>query len=392
MKRWILALVAILVVAIIGVGSFTGGMVVGRTLDIPIPSSSGATTLAKLTTQVHDIIAGSALEPSSDDSMTTNAIDGMLKSLGDPYAVYFTPKEFTEFERSQTGEFYGIGVTIGLNKDGQPQIGQVFPSTPASRAGLKALDVIVSVNGVKKAKWDLDAFVQGVRGPVGTKVTLVVKRGTEAPFTVVVTRERITVPNVVTKSFGSGVAYIGLMTFNERAAQDVRAAITKADARGAKGYILDLRGNPGGLLTSAVDIASLFVPDGVIVRVDARGKPEDELRATGQSMTRKPLVVLIDAHSASASEIVAGALQDYGRAVLVGEKSYGKGSVQTIEPLANGGGMKLTTAHYLTPKKRVINKKGVVPDVVVKMDARLQADTAKDTQLQRAIAILRSTS
>ena len=180
------------------------------------------------------------------------------------------------------------------------------------------------------------------------------------------------------------------MSFNEPSADDVRKALAAADKRGAKGYILDLRGNPGGLLSSSIDVASLFVPDGVIVRVDERGKPEKVMNATGGSVTTKPLVVLVDDNSASASEIVAGALQDYGRAVIVGETSYGKGSVQTMLPLKNGGGLKLTTAHYLTPKSRVINGKGVVPDVVVKMDPRLQEDAAKDTQLQRAVQVLRA--
>jgi carboxyl-terminal processing protease len=250
--------------------------------------------------------------------------------------------------------------------------------------------VFLAVNGVRKAKWDLEDFVTRVRGPVGTKVTLEVKRGTGSPFSVVITRDRIVVPNTETKTFGADVAYIRLMSFNEPSAGDVRTALAEADKKGAKGYILDLRGNPGGLLTSSVDVASLFVPSGAIVRVDERGAPEKVIKATGAVVTSKPLVVLVDVHSASASEIVAGALQDYGRAVIVGETTYGKGSVQTMLPLKNGGGVKLTTAHYLTPKKRVINGKGVVPDVVVKMDPRLQETSAGDTQLQRAITVLRA--
>lgn len=396
MKRGIVALVAVLVGIALVLSSFIGGILFERASAIDIPGVSsvlqpqGGGEIGSLTKQVHDIIQDDALKPSSDESMTTNAIDGMLNSLDDKYAAYFSPKDYADFKDMQKGEFFGIGLTIGLTKDGQPQVGQVFDGTPAARAGIKSGDLLLAVNGTRKAKWDLDDFVKRVRGPLGTKVTLEVKRGAGTPFSVAITRDRIVVPNTETKTFGAGVTYIRLMSFNEPSAEDVRKALAEADKKGAKGYILDLRGNPGGLLSSSIDVASLFIPDGVIVRVDERGVPEKVMSTTGEAVTKKPLVVLVDNHSASASEIVAGALQDYGRAVIVGETSYGKGSVQTMLPLKNGGGVKLTTAHYLTPKKRVINGKGVVPDVVVKMDPRLQEDTAKDTQLQRAIEVLRA--
>jgi carboxyl-terminal processing protease len=193
----------------------------------------------------------------------------------------------------------------------------------------------------------------------------------------------------MTKTYGD-VGYVVLTTFNELSAEDLAAAIKDFDAKGAKGYILDLRGNPGGLLDSAVQVASLFVEDGVIVRVDERGKPEEEQRASGGAITSKPLVLLVDAGSASASEIVAGALKDYGRATIVGVTTYGKGSVQSVVPLDNGGAVKLTIAHYLTPLGKVIDKVGVVPDVVVKMDPQLQASDTTDTQLKRALEVLRS--
>jgi carboxyl-terminal processing protease len=348
---------------------------------------SSSADVGALVTQVHGIIQDQALVPSSDASMTTGAIDGMLGTLGDKYAMYFAPKDYADFQTTQKGEFFGVGISVGLSTDGQPQVAQVFDGTPASRAGIKPGDLIVSLNGTRKPKWDLDEFVGQMRGPLGTTVTIEIKRGSAAPFPLTLTRERIVVPITVVKTYPGNVGYVRLTSFNERAAQDVQKALTDLDAKGAKSYILDLRGNPGGLLKSAVSVVSLFVHDGVVVRIDERNKPEEELRATGGTVFGKPLVVLVDAHSASASEIVAGALKDYTRATIVGETSYGKGSVQTILPLPNGGGLKLTTAHYLTPNKNVINGLGVTPDVVVKMDAKLQADAKTDTQLQRAIEI-----
>lgn len=397
MNRGVKALIAALVVLTVGSSAFLGGVLFQRAADegaVPSVSQvvSGTSAASKddpLLDQVRTIIKTDALKPSADDSITTGAIDGMLASLDDTYAVYFSPKSYKEFQQDTKGEFFGIGVTIGLDKNAQPQVGSVFEGTPAAKAGIKPGDIFSAIDGVSKPKWDLEDVVNRVRGPIGTKVTLTVKRNGSAPLKVVVTRDRIMVPNVTKKMYGQ-VGYIALMSFNERSADDLRAALGYLDGKGAKGYVLDLRGNPGGLLNSAVDVASLFVPDGVIVRIDERGKPEVEQRATGNVATSKPLVVLVDSHSASASEIVAGALQDYGRATIVGVQSFGKGSVQTIRNLMNGGGLKLTTAHYLTPKKQVINGHGVTPDVVVKMELKFRADPAKDTQLQKALEVLKS--
>ena len=212
MKRGIVALVAVLVGIALVLSSFIGGILFERASAIDIPGVSAVlqpqdgSDIGGLTKQVHDIIQDEALEPSSDESMTTNAIDGMLNSLGDKYAAYFSAKDYADFKDMQKGEFFGIGLTIGLSKDGQPQVGQVFDGTPAAKAGLKSGDLLLAVNGTHKAKWDLDDFVKRVRGPLGTKVTLEVKRGTAAPFSVIITRDRIVVPNTETKSFGPDVA------------------------------------------------------------------------------------------------------------------------------------------------------------------------------------------
>lgn len=394
MNRGIRALVASLVIIAVATGCFLGGVLfAGSAGSVPLVgsllSASPTTDSSVLLGRVRAIIKEHALEPSSDESITANSVRGALESLGDPYAAYYDAQEYKDLQQDQSGEFFGIGVTLGLNKAGQPLAATVFDKTPAKRAGIKVGDVFTAVNGVHKAKWDLDGFVRLVRGPLGTKVTLEVTRAGEKPFDVTLVRDRIAVPNTMTKMYGD-VGYVRLMTFNELSANDVAKAIRGFDSKGAKGYVLDLRGNPGGLLSSAIDVASLFIKDGVIVRVDERGKPEEIDRANGDAITAKPLVVLVDNGSASASEIVTGALKDYGRATVVGVTTYGKGSVQSVLPLGNGGAVKLTIAHYLTPQSKVINKVGVVPDVVVKMDVKLQADAATDVQLKRAIATLRA--
>jgi carboxyl-terminal processing protease len=185
------------------------------------------------------------------------------------------------------------------------------------------------------------------------------------------------------------VGYVRLMSFNQPSAAELADQIKTMDAQGAKGYILDLRQNPGGLLISAIDVVSIFVPDGVAVRVDERGKPEDVQNVTGNATTSKPLVLLVDGYSASASEIVAGALKDHLRATIVGVRTYGKGSVQQVQPIANGGAVKMTIAHYLTPDRNAINGIGVTPDYIVPMDPLKQLDEKTDIQLTKALSVLR---
>ena len=212
-----------------------------------------------------------------------------------------------------------------------------FDGTPAKRAGLKEGDVIVAIDGVSKPKWDLDEVVKKIRGPEGTTVKLKIERKGAKPRDVTIERAKIVVPNVMKKMHPGGIGYIRLMSFNEQSETQMREAIDSLKAKGAKGYVIDLRENPGGLLSQAVAVSSLFVEDGVIVRIAQRSGPQEVQRATGNIATKAPVVLLVDSHSASASEIVAAALQDHKRATLVGTKTFGKGSVQTIRDLANGG-------------------------------------------------------
>jgi carboxyl-terminal processing protease len=309
--------------------------------------------------------------------------------------MYFDKTHFKAFSEETNGSFGGIGVVLGENKQGQAYVVEVYPGTPAAKAGMKKGDVFLVIGGVRREKWTQDEVVKRVRGEQGTKVKLTMLRpnadatkvGTEVSFEI--TRAMIDYPNVKTKTYGN-VGYIRLGQFNANSASDMEKAITELTQKGAKSLVIDLREDPGGLLSQAIDVSSLFIRDGVIVRVDERNKPEVEHPATGHKITDLPVVVLIDGNSASASEIFAGAMQDYGRATLVGERSFGKGSVQTIAPLADGSAVKFTIAHYLTPKKRVINGVGLTPDYIVIMDPMKQLDPKTDTQLNKAIELAKA--
>lgn len=380
---WRIAAV-VLAVLVLVVAAFGCGVWFERTLSAA-GFTSGSTDIEDAVGEVAGIIEQEALEPSSETSMTTGAINGMLESLEDSHAVYFDPAHYEYFNEMNDGSFYGIGVTIA-NEGDDLVIQSVMEGTPADEAGLKAGDVIVEIDGETRERWDVDEAVLLIRGEEGTTVTLGIQReGEEGLTDYTITREKIDVPNVESELLEGEIGYIRLYGFTDPAADEVRDAIESLTDQGARGFIFDVRDNPGGLLTSSVDVSSLFIESGVIVKVEDREGTVEEHRANGDLATDAPLVVLINGNSASASEIVGGAVQDYGRALLVGEQSFGKGSVQAIEELSFGGAVKLTIAHYVTPKDRVINKVGLTPDVLVEMAPELQRDKATDTQLQRAI-------
>ena len=393
------AILAVALSVIIASAGFIGGYVTARVTPgslsfDAIAAPADASRVGSRVDQVRALLDKEALLPPSETSATAGAIQGMIESSGDKYALYFDKKHYQYFNEETAGAFGGIGVVLG-EKDGRAYIVEVYDGTPAKKAGVRAGDVFRAIDGVTRAKWTSDEVVKRVRGEEGTEVTIVMERPAKNPHTAptsktfTLTRAKISYPNIKSEMIGS-VGYIRLGQFNAKATDDVKAAVQSLAKKGAKSFVLDLRDNPGGLLDQAVKLSSLFIDNGVIVRVDERGKPEVELKTSGRKVTDAPLVVLINGNSASASEITGGALQDYGRAKLVGEKSFGKGSVQSIEELAWGGAVKFTTAHYLTPLRRIINGKGLTPDVAVKMDASKQADRKTDTQLARALAIARA--
>lgn len=371
---------------------FAGGLAASRAITgagaLPNVAVSSDDPLASQLREVRGILDREALKAPSETSATAGAIQGLLDSSGDKYAAYFDEKHFAFFSEQTMGSFGGIGVSLG-EKSGSAYVVEVYPNTPAKKVGIKAGDVFVSIDGVTRAKWTTDEVVKRVRGKEGTKVKIAMKRpGKSKPIAFVVKRAMIDFPNITGKTYGD-IGYVRMASFNAKSAQELRAQIEKQQKKGAKGLILDLRDNPGGLLSSAVDVTSLFLKDGVVVRVEARGEEPVEYRASRSKVTDLPLVVLLNGNSASASEITGGALQDTRRAVLIGEKSFGKGSVQSIEELSEGGAIKFTSAHYLTPKGRAIDGKGLQPDIKVKMDHQKQADPKADVQLQRALEYLR---
>ncbi|MBX5477097.1 MAG: S41 family peptidase [Clostridia bacterium] len=293
------------------------------------------------------------------------AIDAMVKSLGDPHSAYFTPEETRSFTGGLSGQYEGIGVEITADPDGA-RIVRVFPDSPAAKAGLQADDVITAVDGVALKGHSIDGAAVLLRGQAGTGVDVTVRRGTgegATTFTRHLVRGRVAQPSVDARMLTNDIGYIRIDQFNENTGDQFVAAYRDLLARGLRGLVLDLRDNPGGYVSAAVQVAGALVPEGPVVRiVDVRGQetdfPADPLGPMPQT------AVLVNGQSASAAEIVAGALQDNG-AVLVGQRTYGKGSVQSLLDLANGATLKLTTAHYLTPKRRAIDHVGLAPDIPV---------------------------
>ena len=302
------------------------------------------------------------------------AIKGMLASLDDPYTRFLDPKEFKEMRIDTSGELMGVGIQLSLDKDTKELI-VVSPieGTPASRAGVQSQDVIVSIDGAPTKGMTTADAVKLIRGPEGTSVVLGLRRKGEI-LNVPLTRARIEINAVKsalnTAANGSRIGYIRLKQFNANASREMRAAIQDLEGQGAQGYVLDLRSNPGGLLEASIDIARQWLNKGTIVSTRTREGIRDVRRATGSAITDKPMVVLIDQGSASASEILSGALQENERAQLVGQKTFGKGLVQAVRGLSDGSGMTVTIAKYLTPNGTDIHKNGIQPDISAEMSEK----------------------
>lgn len=332
-------------------------------------------------------------EPPSDVDMFYGAVSGMVGSLGDPYSVFFDPEIAAKFATELEGEFEGIGAEIGIKQD-QLTIIAPLPGTPAERAGIKAGDKILGIDGVDTLGMSVEDAVSRIRGDKGTMVKLLVARdGLKEPKEIEITRDTITVESVkwsfvTDKKSGKRVARITVSHFNERTLAKFNEAVRALLLEDVSGIVLDLRNNPGGFLDTAVDMAGEWVShDVIVVEKFSDGTKKNYASDGGARLSEIPTVVLVNGGSASASEIVAGALQDYGKAKLVGEKTFGKGSVQDYTEFEDGSALKLTVALWLTPKGRSINKEGIVPDVEVEMtDEDYEAE--KDPQLDRAVELL----
>ena len=320
-----------------------------------------------------------------------SAINGLLQSL-DPYSAYMTPESFEGMQTETSGEFGGLGIEVGMEA-GVVKVISPIDNTPASKAGLKAGDYIVKINNTQVQGNSLMEAVELMRGPVGSSIEITVRRrGVKKALIFNITREVIQVQSVKSELIDNNIGYIRLTSFNENSSKQIKEKINKLNKnKNLKGYILDLRNNPGGLLSQAIKISDFFLENGEIVSTKSRTVSENRkwFAKKGDITGGKTLIVLINYGSASASEIVAGALKDHKRAIILGENSYGKGSVQSIIPLKNRGAIRLTIAKYYLPSGKSISEVGVTPDIEVAEgsdDFKFNSET--DNQLNFAIKLL----
>ena len=322
------------------------------------------------------------------EDLAEAAISGMLSTLDDPYTAYINPESY-QLEISNTqGSFEGIGAEVNMTPDGRLMIVAPLPETPAELAGIRPGDVILEVNGESISGLSLIEAVSKIRGPRGSSVRLLVKHlFVEDPEIIEITRGVIQIASTNMNMTDEQFAYINLRVFYENTIKELEDVLRQAEQEGARGIILDLRNNPGGLLTSAVEVASQFLEDGLVLyEEDGSGRRTDWNVRRGGLAIDIPLVVLANAFSASGSEVVIGALQDHGRATIVGSQTFGKGSVNIIRSLSNGGGLYLTFAYWYTPNGRLIEGEGLMPDVEVNQSANQR----EDAQFNRAIEVLES--
>ncbi|MGI6252509.1 MAG: S41 family peptidase [Aminivibrio sp.] len=330
----------------------------------------------------------SAEKPAEEEKLLYGAIKGMVEAWGDPYTRYVDPVQLKEEELEMEGEYGGLGIYIG-QRDGRTLVISPIEDTPADRAGLKPQDQIVKVEDEIILGWDSQQVVKRLRGKPGTPVTIWVRReGEEELLKFEIVRENIKLVSVRSEMMEENLGYVKITQFKQNTAQDVRDAFRTLIDEGARGFALDLRNNGGGLLNGAVEICDMFLNGGLVVGMRGRvERANDEIYANPGTLTSLPMVVLINEGSASASEIVAGALSDRGRALSVGKKTFGKGSVQTLFSLTDGSGLYVTIARYHTPSGRVIDHVGLEPDVEV--EGEVTKEKEKDEQLKRALQELK---
>ena len=386
-------IITFILILIIGTGAFFLGTVYGSLNSEEIIDNGtpvvGDSSFDKLY-EVRDVINSQYYQDIDQDALVEGAIKGMVNSVGDPYTVFFNAEEYKEFNDDGDGNYVGIGVIVGIKEDRIVVI-TPFEGSPALKAGLRSGDFITKVEGVEYTGTELDKAVSVIKGEEGKPVTLTIMRnGEEQDITIV--RASITIVNVESEMLEGDIAHVTMLQFSNNTAEQVREAMEELRDQGAKGYILDLRGNPGGFLDEAVDVASLFVEkDKTILYTLDKYNQKKEYRSYGGSFIGAPLVVLIDGGSASASEVVSGALKDYEAATLVGQQSFGKGIVQMVYQVGDGEAVKVTVSSYYSPDGINIHGEGIVPDIEVEIpeDAEMPLTKENDTQLQKAVEVLR---
>jgi carboxyl-terminal processing protease len=403
-RNILLVVVAVLLIAC----SFGGGLAAGHFLPLGIiPSLSNNTTPTATADQggtpqdlqtlftpfweawqlVHQNFVD---QPVDDTKLMEGAIRGMMEALGDQHSSYMNPQEYKDATTQLQGSYAGIGAYVDQNGEFLTII-RPIANSPAEKAGLQPEDKIIAVDGTDMTGVDPAAVRQKVLGPEGTDVTLTIQRGDQDPFDVTITRATIVIPSVESKMLDNNIGYIKISVFGESTTSDLHDQLGAIMAQNPKGLIIDLRDNTGGYLDAAITIASEFIPSGVIVYEqygDGTKTPYEAISGGLVTNPDLPLVVLVNGYSASASEILAGAIQDTGRGKLLGETTYGKGSVQTWTPLSdNEGAVRVTIARWLTPNGRTIDKKGLTPDVEVKMTTD-DYTAGLDPQMDAAVQLL----
>ncbi|HBN28912.1 MAG TPA: S41 family peptidase [Clostridiaceae bacterium] len=343
---------------------------------------------------VNDIIKDNYYEKIDDSKMVEGAIKGMVSALDDPYTVFMNKKEFDELKTSTQGSFTGVGIYIG-DKDGKIVVVAPIEDSPAEKAGIKSGDIITKVNGQEVSAKESDKAVSMMKGKAGTKVKITIYREGVGEKDIEVTREKIVFKTVKSEMLPDNIAYIRITTFDENTSKAFVSALDDMKSKGMKGLILDLRDNPGGLLDECKVVADKLLGKGTIVyTLDKDGKKE--VLESDEDKINVPLVVLTNGGTASASEIVSGAVRDHKAGTLIGTTTFGKGLVQTVIPLIDGTGIKVTTARYYTPSGECIQKKGIKPDIEVPLPDNLkdkpisELNRAEDVQLKKAIEVIKT--
>ena len=388
-RRSLTPLLAVLLPVCLVLGVWLGGHpenLPGFARDAFVGDSQG-----RLYDEALDTIADNYYRPVDKDKLLDEGLNAGVKSLEDRFSAYFDPDAYKEFEEATEGKFEGVGMTVEAVDRGL-RVLAVFDESPAQRAGIRARDVITSADGKSLAGKTTEQATALIKGPAGSTVTLEVATGKEQPRTLKLRRERVEVPVVeseMRRSGGTSIAHVRLSSFTSGAHGELRQAIDGLLDKGAEGVVLDLRNNGGGLLNEAVLVSSIFVGDGTIVSTDGRTRPRRVFEAAGNPIDSKiPVVVLVNGESASASEIVAGALQDRERAEVVGTRTFGKGVFQEVRELSNGGALDITVGEYFTPKGRNLGGGGVERGAGVKPDVEAKDDPKtprRDEALQAAL-------
>jgi carboxyl-terminal processing protease len=388
--------VTVLLVAVV----FTAGFAVGNLQSVTLASTSDQDVLPPANAdqefaafwEVYNLIQKNYVEVPDQDTLVNGAIKGMVDSLEDQYSGYVEPAFYDYVDDNLSGEIEGIGVTITeLEETGQIEVVNVLPGTPAAEAGLREGDIFLEVDGEDVTQLDYLELVTRVRGPAGSTVNLKMQREEdEVEFDI--ERARIEIPNTETAVYDDSIGYVKLNQFTANARGDIEQALDEINATELDSLIIDVRGNPGGYLNSVIEVTSGFLQEGVIVYEQFSDETEQTFDADGTYLGLDiPIVVLVDERSASASEILAGALKDHGAATIIGVTTFGKGTVQTQSQLVNGGGIRLTIARWLTPDRQWIHEVGISPDITVEWDEDARAENPEeDPQLDAAIEFLQT--